>query len=163
MVKKIDLTNKRFGRLKALKPTNQRDKSGNIIWMCVCDCGKKINVASHDLIRSNTTSCGCKWSDNGIRIRKVLDDATIEGITVPQILSKTPVTNTTGVKGVSIQTRKNGKQYYRAYITVNGKQISLGLHHTLEAAKKARQEAEKKYWGEAIEQYKLKLEDKNEK
>lgn len=158
---KFDLTNKRFGRLVALKPTDIRDKVGNVVWLCICDCGNKVNVSSHDLLRNNTTSCGCKLSDNGKKARKALDDATIDGITVPQILSKKPITNTTGVKGVSIKRKKNGKQYYHAYINVKGKQISLGLHHTLEEAKQARILAEEKYWGEAIRKYnKKKQEDK---
>lgn len=54
-------------------------------------------------------------------------------------------TNTSGYVGVSYMKTK-GK--YRAYITVNDRQISLGLHDTAELAYEARLKAEKEYFGE---------------
>lgn len=51
---------------------------------------------------------------------------------------KTLKSNVTGINGVAL--RKQGD--YRAYITRNGKRMSLGLHLTLEAAQEARQRAE---------------------
>lgn len=56
-----------------------------------------------------------------------------------------PKSNTSGYVGVSFSKQKNK---YRAYITVKGIQISLGLHTTPEEAYRARLEAEKKYYGE---------------
>ena len=53
--------------------------------------------------------------------------------------------NTSGYVGVSYMKQKNK---YRAYITVDGKQISLGLHNTPEEAYQARLEAERKYFDE---------------
>lgn len=53
--------------------------------------------------------------------------------------------NTSGYVGVSYM-KSRGK--YRAYITVNSKQISLGLYDTPEEAYQARLEAEQKYFGE---------------
>lgn len=35
-----DLTGKQFGRLTSIRPTERRTNSGNIIWECVCTCGK---------------------------------------------------------------------------------------------------------------------------
>lgn len=52
--------------------------------------------------------------------------------------------NTTGVNGVSQM--KNGK--YRAYINVDKKQIYLGVFNTITEAKKARDDASVKYYGE---------------
>lgn len=52
--------------------------------------------------------------------------------------------NSTGVLGVSI--RPSGR--YRARIMVNGKEIALGTYDTIEEAKRAREEGEKKYFGE---------------
>lgn len=55
--------------------------------------------------------------------------------------------NKSGAMGVFLC--KNGK--YRAYITCNGKRISLGYYTSLEDAKKARLEAEEKYFKPIIE------------
>lgn len=59
--------------------------------------------------------------------------------------------NTSGYVGVSY-IKSKGK--YRAYITVNNKQISLGLYNTPEEAYKYRLEAERKYFGEFSSQLK---------
>lgn len=56
--------------------------------------------------------------------------------------SKISKNNTTGVKGVS----KSGNKYV-ARIMINGKSISLGYYSTLEEAAKARQDAEKQFFG----------------
>ena len=57
----------------------------------------------------------------------------------------TPINNTYGFRGVSFDKRRNK---FRAYIKVNGKQISLGYYLDFKEAKKARLEGEKKYFKE---------------
>ena len=54
-----DLTNQRFGRLTAIQPTKNRSKSGNVIWLCKCDCGNFSEVANKSLLSGLTKSCGC--------------------------------------------------------------------------------------------------------
>ncbi len=54
-----DITGQRFGRLTVIKPTNERHKKGEVIWLCKCDCGKEKKVISTSLRRGFTTSCGC--------------------------------------------------------------------------------------------------------
>ncbi|MED3562284.1 HNH endonuclease [Bacillus xiapuensis] len=58
---------------------------------------------------------------------------------------RTPKNNTSGVKGV-IWKKKNN--CWEARITYNGKRIHLGCFKELEEAKKVREEAEIKYFGE---------------
>lgn len=53
-----DLTGKRFGRLVALRPTDEREKK-YVVWECQCDCGNKVHVRSGSLTNGNTQSCGC--------------------------------------------------------------------------------------------------------
>lgn len=53
-----DLTNRRFGELLALAPAGQA-KSGKIIWLCRCDCGKECKVKVDNLTTGHTRSCGC--------------------------------------------------------------------------------------------------------
>lgn len=56
---KYDLTNQRFTKLIALYPTEERDASGNIKWMCQCDCGNKKTISAYDLKSEKIKSCGC--------------------------------------------------------------------------------------------------------
>ena len=52
--------------------------------------------------------------------------------------------NKTGVKGVH-KNKRSGK--YQVSITHKGQQYNLGTYDTLEKARQARLEGEKKYWG----------------
>lgn len=54
----IDITNKRFGKLVALEPTDKRvDKC--IIWKCKCDCGNIAYKPAAYLNKNRIVSCGC--------------------------------------------------------------------------------------------------------
>ena len=53
-----DLTNQRFGRQIAIKPCG-KNKYGNVLWLCKCDCGNEHIVASGKLIQGKSKSCGC--------------------------------------------------------------------------------------------------------
>lgn len=53
----VDLTNKTFGHLTALFPTDKR-VNGKIVWHCKCDCGKEVDVQSAHLVNGHTKSCG---------------------------------------------------------------------------------------------------------
>ncbi|OZV12372.1 hypothetical protein CIW83_09765 [Tissierella sp. P1] len=54
----IDLTGQKFGRLTILKK-NRRNKWGQILWLCKCDCGNTCEVISSSLRNGATKSCGC--------------------------------------------------------------------------------------------------------
>ena len=54
-----DLTNQRFGKLIALKLSNERDTFGKCRWDCKCDCGNIARINGASLVRGLTTSCGC--------------------------------------------------------------------------------------------------------
>lgn len=56
-----DITGVKCGRLTPLYPTNERC-SKSIVWLCQCDCGKKIKVRADKLNPKSpysTKSCGC--------------------------------------------------------------------------------------------------------
>jgi hypothetical protein len=59
--------------------------------------------------------------------------------------SRKPSHNTTGVKGL---TWTKNRKAYRAFIKVNGKQVYLGTHQTLDAGKDVLEAARAKYHGE---------------
>jgi predicted XRE-type DNA-binding protein len=56
-----DHTNKRYGRLIALEPTDMR-QGRKIVWKCLCDCGT-VAYVSGSALGINTNSCGCAGSD----------------------------------------------------------------------------------------------------
>ena len=53
----IDLTGKTFGRLSVVKRNGS--KYGKPAWLCQCNCGNTITIASRALASGNTKSCGC--------------------------------------------------------------------------------------------------------
>lgn len=55
-----DITGKRFGRLVALEPTDQREPSNGVVkWLCRCDCGNLHIVNGNHLRFGRIQSCGC--------------------------------------------------------------------------------------------------------
>lgn len=59
---KIDLIGKRFGRLVVVQLGEQKYfPSGSVArqWLCICDCGKQLQVLGNNLRRGNSKSCGC--------------------------------------------------------------------------------------------------------
>lgn len=53
----VNRTLQRFGRLTAIEAAG-RSPRGNIIWRCLCDCGKFVLVRGSELGKG-TRSCGC--------------------------------------------------------------------------------------------------------
>lgn len=58
-----DLTGQMFGHLTVIEIAGKR-KSGEVMWLCQCDCGKQATVLVTNLLRGNSTSCGCMRSQN---------------------------------------------------------------------------------------------------
>ena len=54
----LDLTGMRFGRL-TVKRQVDKDKFGNIRWLCECDCGGQTTTRSFMLNSGRVQSCGC--------------------------------------------------------------------------------------------------------
>ena len=63
MARFIDLTNNKFGRLVAIRPTDKRGADGSVVWECMCECGNTSLVTSTNLRSGNTLSCGCYERD----------------------------------------------------------------------------------------------------
>lgn len=55
---KRDPSGRRFSRLSVIRRAGSSN-SGDILWECVCDCGKTAFVTSNRLTSGNTKSCGC--------------------------------------------------------------------------------------------------------
>ncbi len=55
------LVGKQFGRLIVMEDGGT--KSGKTVWICVCECGKRIEALSHNLNAGHIKSCGCFKQD----------------------------------------------------------------------------------------------------
>lgn len=120
---------------------------------CRCICGAE-RVIKHNILKNGRSlSCGCRRSDHQVQKQK-------EGRELGQKISREVQkyglsvmyagfgrrknkNSGTGITGVSAWGDK-----YRAYITVDRKQIHLGTFKKLEDAVKARRNAEEHYFSE---------------
>lgn len=70
--KPIDISNVRYGRLIALKITDEKSKKGSgRKWMCKCDCGNFKVIRMSDLRSGKTKSCGCLEKENLSNLPKI--------------------------------------------------------------------------------------------
>lgn len=53
-----ELVGQKFGQLKVIKKLNKR-VNNNIMWLCICDCGKTKETSTTLLVRNVIKSCGC--------------------------------------------------------------------------------------------------------
>ena len=53
-----NLAGKRYGKLTVIESAG-KDKHGNRLWRCVCDCGNEITTIANSLRKNRTKSCGC--------------------------------------------------------------------------------------------------------
>lgn len=53
-----DLKGKKFGRLTVIEQQGI-NKNRKALWLCVCDCGNSVVLASTALVSNNAKSCGC--------------------------------------------------------------------------------------------------------
>lgn len=57
-----DLTGKKFNRLTVIERAG-KDKHGNSLWLCKCDCGNEKIIKGRNLKINHTKSCGCLHSE----------------------------------------------------------------------------------------------------
>lgn len=159
-----DITGKRFCRLIVMERIeNYTSPKGQIKsrWLCKCDCGNETKVIYSNLITGEVKSCGCLLTEtvikNGIiskelgKIQSISKIGQYKNTKIQQLTMKTPVTNTSGFKGV-YWCENVGK--WNAKIEFQKKKINLGYFKNKEDAIKARKEAERKYFKPIIEEYK---------
>ncbi len=59
MSNRRNLAGQIFGRLTVLQDSNDRNKSGEIIWTCQCECGSLHRASTGNLVFGSIRSCGC--------------------------------------------------------------------------------------------------------
>ena len=107
---RLDIANKRFGRLVALFPTEKRSHGGSVYWHCRCDCGNEVDVTEGALISGGWKSCGClkkEIQSNLCKSVQIIDHTAVEWLEN----RKHRRDNTTGFRGVY---RTKNDRYYAA-------------------------------------------------
>ncbi|MEK2534372.1 hypothetical protein WN873_02115 [Tetragenococcus halophilus] len=151
-----EIIGKQFGRLTVTGWT--KGKKNRTVYTCDCACGNKTTVGYNELVTGKKSSCGCLRKDEAIKrieqtyepMYKKQKEAQIDGTIAYELDAKVSKNSKTGINGVS----KTNKGKYRAYINLARKQYHLGIFETLEEAKQARKEAEKKFYEPILKKYK---------
>ena len=55
----------KYGKLTVIRDTGKRNKHQNIIYECLCDCGKSKQTTAVSLTQAKTLSCGCNKDNKG--------------------------------------------------------------------------------------------------
>ena len=72
VVRIINLSGQRFGRLVALEVIGRQARAA--VWKCRCDCGTYTNVVAASLKRAHTSSCGCLHREKSAAVNTVHGD-----------------------------------------------------------------------------------------
>lgn len=56
----VDITGKKYGYLTVIERTDKFTKTRGAIWLCKCDCGDLVEVATNSLISGNKITCDNK-------------------------------------------------------------------------------------------------------
>lgn len=160
-----DLTGQKFNKLTVLGP-GRRNSNGQVQWKCKCDCGNIVLVTTTYLKNGHTKSCGCFNKEQAskrlknskfVKARKKYreDHFLKDGTSLALINSKKiRKNNTSGINGVYWDKKL---KKYRVRIHFKNKSIALGCYKTLEEARKARKEAEEKYFKPILDKYKTNI------
>ena len=147
-LRKGDITGQVFGRLTAIRPTEERDSNGSVVWELSCECGNTTYKTINTLKTGKVLSCECLYKQtrsDTVKYRKDLVAGTsISNIVVSKRLRSN---NTSGHTGVW-HDKKHDR--WHAFINFQGKHYNLGTHPTFQSAVKARRAAEERLHDPAI-------------
>lgn len=65
-----DITGQHFNKLTALGPVG-KSNAGQIMWLCLCECGNTTVVKSQDIRNGHTRSCGCLQIETVKRVKRI--------------------------------------------------------------------------------------------
>lgn len=128
-----DLTNRVFGRLRAIAPTSLRDSNGSVLWKCRCECGSELHVSQDSLVQGCYKSCGCVRQE---RQENLHENLTFVDKTCIEVLArrKSRSDNTSGFRGVS----KGPDGKWLVTIGLQSRRYYVGLYSSFDYAVKAR-------------------------
>lgn len=147
MSRAFELTGQRFGRLVVIKRAG-RSASGNLQWLCQCDCGNQVVVDSYRLRHRAVRSCGCLRKEQS-HINILANPKTVARMHAGKQPRRNPaqpvrlsLRNTSGVTGVSWDAKA---QKWAARLMVDGRLVLNQLFQNFGDAVSARQRAETIY------------------
>jgi hypothetical protein len=73
MIKRGEVIGTKFGRLLAIRFTEDKTTSGKPLVECLCDCGVYVLVDQYNLTKGKTKSCGCLRAERVAASRAVPD------------------------------------------------------------------------------------------
>lgn len=141
-----DISGMTFGFLKAIEPTDKRDRK-DVVWLCECKCGNRVEIPATRLLRNNTLSCGCINKEHLNRANQYFANTSLRQSLEEKIFS---TTNDSGYVGV---VKKDGR--WQARITYKKQKYILGTYTKLEDAVKARVRGKEKVMEDAAELLKI--------
>ncbi|WP_461241197.1 hypothetical protein [Paucilactobacillus sp. N302-9] len=141
-MRKIDLIGQTFGHLTVIKEAKKLNK--RTAWLCQCDCGKQVIVATKYLRNGHTISCGHVKADRNHTVAPGYEAKRVNGVATFLLDKKRKLRtdNSTGITGVKKVKYKDGTIHYSADITINKKRTHIGTFDTIKEAKQARKQAE---------------------
>lgn len=135
-----DYMGKKFNSLTLIKNLNKIDNRNSKLALFKCDCGNQKELVFTQVLSGDIKTCGCKQGYLTDFSKKKQQNSLLNFYSGNKT-NKTMKNNKTGHTGISIV---DGK--YRARIQINHKSKHLGYFDSLDAAIKAREEAEKGYF-----------------
>lgn len=149
--KRIDLTNKRIGRLTVIKKIADSNNCREELWLCRCSCGNEITLMKQQLYGcvSPVKSCGCGLNEsriaNALKANNYLNKVDrVDGTAISKITRKKLLkNNSSGTNGVYFDSTRNK---WVPTLEFKGKTYYLGRYKTKEEAIKIRTDAENKYF-----------------
>lgn len=160
-LRKEDITNQTFGRLKATRPTEKRTLSGSIIWELECECGNMVHKSVNELKTGQILSCGCLYKESRKDCTLYRNDFVDNTCLSSIVAAKTPgALNTSGHTGVYFDKRS---KKWQAYINYRKKRHHLGSFEEKEDAICARKEGEAKLHDPVIMEHFDKLTPRTQK
>lgn len=133
------LEGEKFGRLTVEKYLCKirKNKSTQVYWKCICDCGNETIVTQSELLSGGTLSCGCLQKERSCNVLELIDDTSVAILERNKTIMRK--SNTSGHTGVSLT--KDGR--WVAYINFKKKRYHLGRFDNKEDAIAAREQGEK--------------------
>ena len=119
----------KFGLLTAIEPTDKPVVKG-VAWLCKCDCGNYIEIASYLLYREDVHSCGCLRKEIAKEKLKKIHPMLFEKIRSATIDTPATTRSGTGIRNIFY---RESKGFY--VLTIERKGIKyLQNFKTLEEA-----------------------------
>lgn len=151
MIHQSDISGQTFGRLTAIRPTDERDATGSVVWECQCECGSTKLVPGSNLRKGKVRSCGCLYKETRSTCDQYRKDKT-DGTNISQLVAskKLRVNNSSGSTGVFFDPTN---EKWVSYLSFKKKKYHLGIFDNKKDAVEARKQAEQNFHDPMIEKY----------